>query len=150
MNTEHPLVSARSSILLQFDGEDSRPTGISRFGIPDDMYARFVDLGLAEHDIWTTLPAAERRFDQALVLDEYIDADAFRRTTFFNELYRPFQVGPVANSQTATGPHTNTGPTGVGARRAVRLPRRAARPTPRAQKAKPARHPCTAAVSRTP
>lgn len=80
---------ARSAILLQFDGE-SQPTGISRFGIPDEMYARFVDLGLAEHDIWTTLPAAERRFDQAVLLDDYIDADAFRRTTFFNELYRPF------------------------------------------------------------
>jgi DNA-binding CsgD family transcriptional regulator/PAS domain-containing protein len=79
---------SRSAIMLEFDGK-FQPHGWTRHGIPDEMMARYADLGLAEHDVWIH-KTGPGRFDRAVLCEEVIDADSFRQTTFYNELYRPF------------------------------------------------------------
>ena len=80
---------ARSAIIIRFD-ERLRPLDFSRHGIADEMQARFTELDMAQHDVWTRLPMRDGRLNEAVLCEDYIDADSFRRTTFYNELYRPF------------------------------------------------------------
>jgi len=80
---------ARSAIVLEFD-PGLRPYKFVRYGICDDQHARFLSQGLAEHDVWTQAIARTGRYDEAVLCEDFIDADSFRRTTFYNELYRPF------------------------------------------------------------
>ena len=80
---------ARGAILIEFDA-GLNPYGFSRHGITDDQHARFMELGLAEHDVWTQAIAAPAQFDRAVLCERHIDADRFRQTVFYNELFRPF------------------------------------------------------------
>lgn len=80
---------ARGAILIEFDA-GLNPYGFSRHGITDAQHERFVELGLAEHDVWTQAIAAPAQFDRAVLCEQQIDADRFRQTVFYNELFRPF------------------------------------------------------------
>lgn len=80
---------SRSAIILELD-PDLRPRKLSRHGIGDDQCARYLGQGLAEHDVWTQIVELTGRYDQTTLCEDFVDADHFRTTTFYNELYRPF------------------------------------------------------------
>lgn len=79
-------VDARTAVVLEFD-QDLAPISIARHAIPDEINDRYVQLDLARHDVWTQAIARDGRLDRAVLIETYIDADQFRRTVFFNEMY---------------------------------------------------------------
>lgn len=80
---------SRSAIISELDA-NLRPYKLTRHGIGDDQHARFLSQGLAEHDVWTHVVRWTGRYDRTTLCEDFVDADRFRTTTFYNELYRPF------------------------------------------------------------
>lgn len=79
---------ARSAIALELN-ETMQSEAWVRYSVSDDIMDRYASLDLWRHDLWSHLMARPSHRNRAVRSDEVIDADTFRGSVFFNELYRP-------------------------------------------------------------
>jgi DNA-binding CsgD family transcriptional regulator/PAS domain-containing protein len=80
---------ARSAVMLELGG-DLMPVACLTYRYPQQMTDRYIAERLAPFDVWTSLVADIGSWNQVTLAEDYIDADAFRRTTMYNELFRYF------------------------------------------------------------
>ncbi len=79
---------ARSAIAIELDGTMQAQAWV-RHAVSDDIMARYAELELWRHDLWSQLMGRPTHRNGAVRSDEVIDAQTFRESVFFNELYRP-------------------------------------------------------------